>query len=652
MGIFGALSTAVTGLRAQAYAIENVSGNIANSQTTAFKRIDTSFEDMIPDMPVTQQIAGSVSAQSRTTNTVQGDIQASSVGTFMAVNGSGFFVVNKPDSFTNGQPNFNGSQLYTRRGDFQPDKNGYLVNGAGYYLMGIPLDTTTGLPSSSTPQMLQFQNSVLPAQATTEIDYHANLAKGATVLDTTYFSANPVNGAAVAASVGGSGATIKADAPAVLKATNNTTSLTSVGGTLVINGNNITINAGDNLAAIEADINGAAIGVTASDDGAGHLILTGPDAVTQITIGAGSTAAVLNEIGISSGTTDPTNLLTQGIVSAGDTLTVQIGANPVQTITFGAGPNVDTLAALQTALGTLTNCTATVDATGNIKIVANTATPTTDNVVIGGTATASKFGMHVTTGYPAQGGSVVGNDTTAFLANSLDGGTITGHDVAGTAITVHFRWAKVNSAASGGTDTWNLFYQTDTTATGLTPAWLNLGTDYKFGANGQMNPAVTSTTINNLTVDGAAIGNVTVEFGANGLTQFADTNGVVKVNLLQENSVAAGELQQVSVNDKGEIVGSYSNGRTLSLADVPLATFNGTNMLKRIDGGAFEATDESGSPLFGSAGKIVASSLESSNTDIADEFTKLIVTQQAYSANTKVITTSNQMVQDLLNMLR
>ena len=80
--------------------------------------------------------------------------------------------------------------------------------------------------------------------------------------------------------------------------------------------------------------------------------------------------------------------------------------------------------------------------------------------------------------------------------------------------------------------------------------------------------------------------------------------------------------------------------------------FNGTNFLKRVDGGAFEATDESGQALFGNGGTIVGSSLEGSNTDIADEFTKLIVTQQAYSANTKVITTSNTMVQDLLNVLR
>ena len=100
------------------------------------------------------------------------------------------------------------------------------------------------------------------------------------------------------------------------------------------------------------------------------------------------------------------------------------------------------------------------------------------------------------------------------------------------------------------------------------------------------------------------------------------------------------------------MVGSYSNGRSIDLAEITLATFNGTNGLKRIDGGAFEATDASGPATYNASGKIVGSSLEGSNTDIADEFTKLIVTQQAYSANTRVITTSNDMMQDLLNMLR
>ncbi len=176
MGIFGALTTAVGGLRANSYALENVSGNIANSQTTAFKRVDTSFLDLIPQTSATAQLAGGVTTQSRSTNSVQGDVQTASVATFMAINGNGFFAVQKPGNFTDGTPVFDGVDRYTRRGDFQIDKSGYLVNGAGYYLQGVPIDPTTGNPSGSSPQVLRFQNDFLPAQETTRIDYRANLA--------------------------------------------------------------------------------------------------------------------------------------------------------------------------------------------------------------------------------------------------------------------------------------------------------------------------------------------------------------------------------------------------------------------------------------------------------------------------------------------
>jgi flagellar hook protein FlgE len=219
-------------------------------------------------------------------------------------------------------------------------------------------------------------------------------------------------------------------------------------------------------------------------------------------------------------------------------------------------------------------------------------------------------------------------------------------------VNIQLRWGKVDSKAYGGADTWNLFYQVDSTATNIETAWQNVGTDYTFAANGQMNPPVSTVTLSNVVVDGVSLGNVTITHGAGGISQFADPNGNVQVNLLQQNGFAAGTLQSVAVNDKGRVTGTYSNSRTIDLAQITLANFNGTNALKRIDGGAFQATDESGPATYNAPGKIVGSSLEGSNTDIADEFTKLIVTQQAYSANTRVITTSNQMVQDLLNMLR
>jgi flagellar hook protein FlgE len=273
--------------------------------------------------------------------------------------------------------------------------------------------------------------------------------------------------------------------------------------------------------------------------------------------------------------------------------------------------------------------------------------------VVGGDATALNFGIHTATALPSNG-TVIANDVTTFINETVSGGAITAYDVAGSAVNIQLRWGKVDSASLGvgHTDSWNLFYQTDSTATGTQPAWVNAGTTYTFGANGQLTPAVNSITLNAVTVNGVSLGNLQLAHNSGGITQFADSNGSVQVNLLQQNGYPAGQLQSVAVSDKGRIVGTYSNGRSVDMAEITLANFTGANYLKRVDGGAFEATASSGTATYNPAGKIVGSSLEGSNTDIADEFTKLIVTQQAYSANTRVISTTNTMVQDLLNMLR
>jgi flagellar hook protein FlgE len=177
--------------------------DIANSQTIAYKSIGTSFVDLIPDSPPGRQIAGGVIANSVSTNDVQGAIQNESVSTYMAINGEGFFAVKQPSSTNGSGPQFNTSDLYTRRGDFQMDQNGYLVNGAGYYLEGIPIDPKTGNPVGNAVAPLQFNNSFLPATATTTITYGANLPTypktalantafpGSELLDPTSFSVDP-----------------------------------------------------------------------------------------------------------------------------------------------------------------------------------------------------------------------------------------------------------------------------------------------------------------------------------------------------------------------------------------------------------------------------------------------------------------------------
>jgi flagellar hook protein FlgE len=165
-------------------------------------------------------------------------------------------------------------------------------------------------------------------------------------------------------------------------------------------------------------------------------------------------------------------------------------------------------------------------------------------------------------------------------------------------------------------------------------------------------PPIPNLTLNNVTVNGAALGDIQLSFGSNAITQFADSSGSVQVNQLQQNGSPAGKLQAISVNDKNRIVGTFSNGRTVDLAQITLASFNGENKLQALDGGAFAATFDSGQPLYTASGSIVGGSLESSNVDIASEFSKLIVTQQAYSSNAKVIQAANQMVQSLLAVIQ
>jgi flagellar hook protein FlgE len=248
--------------------------------------------------------------------------------------------------------------------------------------------------------------------------------------------------------------------------------------------------------------------------------------------------------------------------------------------------------------------------------------------------------------------TVVGADVSTFVNESVDGGAVTVYNAAGTPANLQLRWAKTDSIANGGADTWELFYQTNSAATSAQVAWQNTGTDFVFDAAGKLNPPITNLALNNVSLNGTAIGNVTLNSPTGSITQFATTSGNTTVNTIQQNGYAAGQLQSIAVTGTGTISGTFSNGQTVALATVPLVHFNSPDNLKALDGGSFQATDDSGPAIAGSSGKIVGQSLEGSNTDIATEFTKLIVTQQAYSANTKVITTANQMSQDLLNILR
>jgi flagellar hook protein FlgE len=179
MGIYGAINSAVSGLNAQATALENISGNVANSQTTGYKRLDTTFADLVSGGGATQasQVSGTTFATSRATNTVQGDISSVDVDTYMAINGEGYFVVTQASDVVDGSTSFADDTYYTRAGDFERDAEGYLINSSGYYLQGFPLDPDTGNAIGDSPSVIQIEDQPLAASATTTLEYQANLPR-------------------------------------------------------------------------------------------------------------------------------------------------------------------------------------------------------------------------------------------------------------------------------------------------------------------------------------------------------------------------------------------------------------------------------------------------------------------------------------------
>lgn len=618
MGIFDALNTSVGGLQAQSFALQNISGNIANASTTGYKGINTVFEDLIPNATTpNKQAAGGVTALSRQTISTQGTVSTTSVGTNMAINGDGFFSVQKPTSITDNVPVFGGVTDYTRRGDFQVNANGNLVNGAGYYLMGVDVDPKTGNPTGNVPHVLQFQNNFIPAQATTSITYAANLP-----------TQPKTPGSATAA----------------------TNTITGKGG---LNPSDFASN--PLIAGTPAPpyTNAVYTGTVVNNDNTTPTQITG---ATQLVGTAGSSSNDLATT-IANGSTLTINATTITFSTAQTTIT---GSPPAITIGIGTGSTV-TVAQVLAQIDSVTGAsgsTASKVSGGELLISTGVGSSLTIGSTVGNALTALGLVAGTTPrggGGTAGTGAVTANDLQTFTNESISGGAVTAYNAAGTPVNLQLRWAKTDSASlgSGHQDNWNLFYQTSTTATGATPEWVNVGTNFTFNSSGALSsPSGTSINIPSVSVDGQSLGTLSFNIAQGALTQFASSSGAATINGITQNGFAAGQLQSVTVNNSGIVVGTFSNGQNIDLASVTLSHFNGTNYLKSIDGGAYESTDLSGPAIIGASGVISGSSLEGSNTDIADQFTKLIVTQQAYSANTKVITTANTMVQDLLNVLR
>ena len=157
--------------------------------------------------------------------------------------------------------------------------------------------------------------------------------------------------------------------------------------------------------------------------------------------------------------------------------------------------------------------------------------------------------------------------------------------------------------------------------------------------------------------DGSLVGDtMSLNFSTEALstTQYANSSTTI---FQDQDGFAAGFLQSVSVDTDGVITGNYSNGQVLERAQVALASFNNLAGLSKEGGNIFRETSESGAPITGppatnGLGTISPNSLEQSNVDLGAEFVKLITTQRGFQANSKIITSVDEMLQDLINLKR
>ena len=146
------------------------------------------------------------------------------------------------------------------------------------------------------------------------------------------------------------------------------------------------------------------------------------------------------------------------------------------------------------------------------------------------------------------------------------------------------------------------------------------------------------------------------QFGSpKGVTQFSGST--YSVASQTQDGAAQGNYSSVTIKPTGDVVIGYDNGATATVARIPLVNFSNPDALQQQNGQAFTATTDSGNPNIAAAGTagngaLVVGAVEGSNVDIATQFTRMIVAQQAYTANSKVISTTNQMMQVTMNMIQ
>ncbi|TCW38684.1 flagellar hook protein FlgE [Thermohydrogenium kirishiense] len=264
----------------------------------------------------------------------------------------------------------------------------------------------------------------------------------------------------------------------------------------------------------------------------------------------------------------------------------------------------------------------------SIKNWSSTSPASTKLIQLGGNLDAgTSIGSYNVTIYDSQGGSHVA--TIQFTKKNSAGNwdvSITNFDGTDLSSPVNIGSIKFDSAG--------LIDQTNTSSFTVSSSSL-------LGANTNTNATLGDGT-NNITID---------------LSKLTMYSNPTDLRELSKDGNSAGSIENINIDQYGVVSGIYSNGRTQVIGQIALADFQNTQGLEKVGNTMFINTVNSGDPMIGAAntgtrGTINPGTLEMSNVDLANEFANMITTQRGFEANAKVITVSDEILQDLVNLKR
>ncbi len=676
MSLFGSLFTGVSGLGAQSQATAMVANNIANVNTIGFKRSEASFYSLVTSQGRSSKYSPGTVAVNRVQQVnQQGPIQQTGSTTDAAISGNGMFAVKRD---TGAGQEF----LYTRSGSFSEDSQGLLRNTAGFVLYGWPLDANGALPSnqgdltSLVPADVAFLGGLTRPTSTANLSLNLNasepdtalgaigtspadFSRGLTVYDSlgtaqvltfeytktygpqgtsagsvgkltatknlvTDLGMTPGDSFSIAVD-GGPATTFTVSATSTVN--DILTAVNAVPGAQAFLGNN-----GELVFQRTEFEGGAAQSISLTNGVPGMLTAIGMTAGTFASSNLASAPATVTATGTRTGLTAADTLDTLGF-GDGETITLSVDGGAPTTYTVPTPASGGTVNDLLTTLNAIAGVTATIDGAGRLQ-VAHSNSPTA-TLTFGGTADlTARLGLAAApySATSAGYGNGLASDNPPFSSGSYPAM----QRLPGDAGYNNRGWWNVRIVHPNGTTLSNglLNFNGDGTVNALPDSAgkidINLSQiDWGNGSNAQ-----------NIDVD---------------VERFSNFAGNYNVIYSEQNGAELGLRTGVEITRDGFVVARFSNGASANLYKIPLVTFANMNGLTEVSGTAYSENDLSGEENLreagqGGAGFLEASTIESSNVDLADEFAKLIVSQRAYSANTKVITTVDQMTEELLRL--